>query len=52
VLRGDHIKAEPHGNAVLLHGRVRSLAEREEAKRSALSVPGVAEVEDDLKVGS
>lgn len=49
-LHGDHIRVETHGGEVVLHGTVRSLAEREEAERAARSVPGVTHLEDDIKV--
>jgi len=49
-LRGDRIRVEAHEGGVILHGTVRSLAEREEAQEAARSVPGVSRVDDDLGV--
>ena len=49
-LRGDRIRVEAHEGGVILHGAVRSLAEREEAEEAARSVPGVSRVDDDLEV--
>jgi len=49
-LRGDRIPVEAHEGGVILHGAVRSLAEREEAEEAARGVPGVSRVDDDLEV--
>ena len=49
-LRGDRIRVETHEGSVILHGFVRSLAEREEAEEAVRTVPGVARVDDDLEV--
>lgn len=50
-LHGDRIKVEARDGTVVLHGHVRSLAEREEAEQAVRAVPGVILVEDDLKIG-
>jgi len=50
VIDADHVKVEVHGSEVRLTGEVRSWAEREQAKQSAWSAPGVANVVDDLTV--
>ena len=50
-LHGDRIKVEARDGAVVLHGHVRSLAEREEAEQAVRAVPGVILVEDDLQIG-
>ena len=49
-LHGDRIKVETRDGAVVLRGRVRCLAEREEAVRAAWGVPGVTGVRDELQV--
>jgi len=49
-LRGDRIRVETHGGSVILHGVVRSLAEREEAEEAARGVAGVSRVDDDLEI--
>ena len=49
-VNADNIDVEIQGNTVVLKGTVRSLTERYEAKRSAWSAPGVAEVKDQLTV--
>ena len=49
-LRGDRISVEVQDEAIALHGRVRSLAERDEARRAAWTAPGVTLVRDDLRI--
>ena len=48
---GRHIKVETYGDTVVLHGSVRSLAEREEAEHAVWTVPGVGRIEDDVEIG-
>ena len=45
------IQIETEGDTVILRGRVRSWAEREEARRTAWSAPGVARVQDLITIG-
>lgn len=49
-LRGDHIRVEVFGDVVIMRGRVRSLAEQEEAEEAAARVAGVRAVCDALEV--
>ena len=51
ALRGDRIKVDVRGGYARLRGRVRSLAERDEAVAAAASTPGVAQVLESLSVG-
>lgn len=44
------ILIEAVGNKVILHGSVRSAAEREDAQRIARATPGVLQVENDLTI--
>jgi osmotically-inducible protein OsmY len=44
------IRIEVRGNKVILRGRVRSSAEKEEAERIAWSAPGIAEVDNQIVV--
>jgi osmotically-inducible protein OsmY len=50
-LDADRIHVETVGSHVILRGRVRSWAEREDAERAAWSVFGVTDVENDLVIG-
>ena len=50
VLRGDRIQVEVFGDVVIMRGRVRSLAEQEEAEQAAALVSGVRAVQDALEV--
>jgi osmotically-inducible protein OsmY len=49
-LRVDRLEVETASGAVLVHGRVRSLAEREAAEQAIWAVPGVSSVRDELEV--
>lgn len=44
------IKVELRENKIILNGKVRSLAEREEAVRVAWAAPGVFQVEDHIRI--
>jgi osmotically-inducible protein OsmY len=44
------IQVETTGNKVILRGKVRSYAEREEAERAAWAAAGVFSVDNQLKV--
>ena len=46
-----HIAVDTHGDTVVLRGRVRSLAQRDEIEHAVRAVPGVAAVEDGIIVG-
>jgi osmotically-inducible protein OsmY len=46
----QHITVEARGAEVILHGEVRSWAERDEAQRTAWSAPGVVVVKNELTV--
>lgn len=48
--RRDHIEVEMHRGSATLRGRVRTLAERDEAVAAAAGAPGVVWVRDELKV--
>lgn len=48
----NRIQVECIGSRAILRGTVRSLLELEEAARAAWSAPGVASVENDLKISS
>lgn len=51
MLHDRHIRVDVHGGAAVLHGTVKSLAERAEAEEVARRVPGVSRVEDeDLRI--
>ena len=51
-LDAQRIYVDVTGNKVILRGKVRSWAERGEAERAAWSVPGVAQVEDNLVIAA
>jgi osmotically-inducible protein OsmY len=46
----DHISVEAHDGTVVLEGKVRSWAEREEAQRTAWAAPGVLQVKNHIEV--
>jgi osmotically-inducible protein OsmY len=46
----QHITVEAEGNKVVLHGKVRSWAEREEAERVAWLAPGVMRVDNRISI--
>lgn len=46
-----HIAVDTRGDTVVLRGRVRSLAQRDEIEHAVRAVPGVAAVEDGIIVG-
>jgi len=50
LLDSSNIKVETSGHNVVLHGRVRNHAEREEAERVAGCAPGVTSVDNQLAV--
>jgi len=50
-LHGDHITVEVAGTTAVLHGRVHSLAERDQAVDAAWGAPGIAAVREELEVG-
>ncbi|HEY3889933.1 MAG TPA: BON domain-containing protein [Caulobacteraceae bacterium] len=47
----SHIAVETDGGKVILHGKVKSWAERQEAERAAWRAPGVTMVENKISVG-
>src|SRR5439155_26223629 len=49
-LDAERITVETDGSKVILRGRVRSWAEREEAERAAWRAPGVMQVENHINV--
>jgi len=52
ALRGDRIKVDVVGGLTVLRGRVRTLAERDEAVAAAWGAPGVTRVRDKLRVAA
>jgi osmotically-inducible protein OsmY len=48
----DHISVEEDSGTVVLEGKVRSWAEREEAQRTAWAAPGVRRVQNRIAVGA
>jgi osmotically-inducible protein OsmY len=52
ALHGDHVRVEAFGATIVLRGRVRSLAERDEAVQIAWGVPGVTAVQAELELGA
>ena len=49
-LDAQRITVETEGSKVILRGRVRSWAERDEAERAAWRAPGVTQVENHITV--
>lgn len=45
-----HVKVQTRGGTVVLHGRLRSLAERSEVECAVRAVPGVGEVRSELRI--
>jgi osmotically-inducible protein OsmY len=45
-----HISVEVHGHTAILTGHVRSFAEKLAAERTALSAPGIASVNNEIKI--
>jgi osmotically-inducible protein OsmY len=50
-LEADGIQVDVSGRKVVLHGKVRSWAERDRVQTAAWSAPGVSEVDNHLEVG-
>jgi len=49
-LPARQVTVETHGDTVVLHGRVRSLAQRDGVEYAVWAVPGVAAVADEIEV--
>ena len=49
--RARHITVETRGDTIVLLGRVRSLAQRDELEHAVWAVPGVGAIQDELEVG-
>jgi osmotically-inducible protein OsmY len=47
----QRITVEAHGSEVILRGRVRSWAERQEAERAAWRAPGVTKIDNRITIG-
>jgi osmotically-inducible protein OsmY len=45
-----HVTVETRGDSVVLHGRVRSLAQRDRVEHAVWAVPGVADLADEIEV--
>ncbi|SDS24304.1 Osmotically-inducible protein OsmY, contains BON domain [Polaribacter sp. KT25b] len=50
IIDAEGIKVETTNHAVKLSGKVHSLAQKEEAQKTAFNAPGVYEVQNELKV--
>ena len=50
ALDAKQITVEASGNKVILHGKVRSWAERVEAGKAAWAAPGVSEVQNEIEI--
>ncbi len=51
VVDASHITVETDGGTVILRGKVKSWAERQEAERAAWRAPGVTKVENQINIG-
>jgi len=50
TIDAEKIAVETDGGKVILRGKVRSIAEREDAENAAWAAPGVTRVQNDLVV--
>lgn len=50
TIDAEKVKAEIDNNKVILRGKVRSFAEKEDAENAAWAAPGILEVENDLQI--